>query len=263
MQFIKKNYEKVLLGLVLFGLVGAVGFLPFLIMSEKGAQEERRNQQFNFPVQPLAPVDTNKLDAVLAEAASPIHIDLSTTNRLFNPVRWLKAPNGPMKVPPGPGGVLGKLLEITKVNPLYLIISLDSVNVMESGTRYGIAVEQQGAASPSRRGKRVYYASVGDKKDTFTLREVRGDQPDSPTALILELPDTNEKISIAKGKEFKRVDAYTVDLKSEGRSYPNRRVGDRIVVQGEPYNIVAISENEVVMSAPNGKKYTIRYNAGS
>ena len=260
MQFIKKNYEKVLLGLVLFGLVGAVAFLPFLITSEKGAQEERRNQQFSFPVQPLAPIDTNKLDTVLAEADSPVRIDLSSTNRLFNPVRWLKGLNGPIKVPPGE--LQQKLVEITKVNPLYLIISLDSVNALESGTRYGISVEQQGAAMPNRRGKRPYYVSVGDKKDAFTLREVKGQETDSPT-LILELPDTGERISIAKGKEFRRVDAYTVDLKSEGRSYPNRRVGDRIVVQSEPYNIVAIGENEVVMSAPNGKKYTIRYNAGS
>ena len=134
---------------------------------------------------------------------------------------------------------------------------------MESGTRYGIAVEQQGAPQANRRGKHVYYSSVGEKKDAFTLREVKGDQPDSPTALILELPDTGERISIAKERNSERVDAYTVDLKSEGKTYLNRRVGDRVIVQGEPYNIVAIGENEVVMSAPNGKKYTIRYNAGS
>ena len=259
MQFIKKNYEKVLLGLVLFGLVVAVGFLPFLIMNEKAAQAERRDTQFKFPVQPLPPVDTNRLDSVLEMASSPGHIDLSTTNRLFNPVRWLRGPNAPIKVLPGE--FTQKLMEVTKINPLYLIISLDSVNALESGTRYGISVEQQGAAMPNRRGKRPYYVSVGDKKDVFTLREVKGQDTDTPT-LVLELPDTGEKISISKGKEFKRVDAYMADLKTEGRTYLNRRVGDRVVVQGELYNIVAIGENEVVMSAPNGKKYTIRYNAG-
>ena len=88
-------------GLVLFGLVGVGAFLPFLIMSEKAAQEDRRNQQFAFAVQPLAPIDTNRLDAVLEQAAAPIRVDLSTTNRLFNPVRWLKGLNGPIKVPPG------------------------------------------------------------------------------------------------------------------------------------------------------------------
>ena len=258
MQFIKKNYEKVLLALVLFGLVVAVGFLPFLIMSEKAAQEDRRNTQFAFHVEPLPPLDTNRFDAVLEMATSPLRIDFTTTNRLFNPVRWLKGPNGPIKVPPG--GELQKLLEITKINPLYLIITLDTVNTLETGTRFGISVEQQGAAQANRRGKRPYYVSVGDKKDAFTVREVKGLDTDSPT-LILELPDTGERISISKGKEFRRVDAYTVDLKSEGRNYPNRRVGDRIVVQNESYNIVAIGENEVVMSAPNGKKYTIRYNA--
>src|SRR5215831_2456760 len=101
MQFIKKNYEKVLLGLVLFGLVVAVGFLPFLIMNEREAQEVRRTQQFSFHVEPLPPIDTNRLDTAIQQAATPTRLDLSTTNRLFNPVRWLKGANGPLKVPPG------------------------------------------------------------------------------------------------------------------------------------------------------------------
>jgi hypothetical protein len=262
MQFLKKNYEKVLLGLVLFGLVVAVGFLPFLVGKEKAAQEERTAVRFNFPVQPLPPVDTNQLDYVLAEAALPLHLDLTTTNRLFNPVRWLYGPNGPIKVPPG--DELQKLLQITKITPLYLIVTLDSVNLLESGARYGISIEDQGAAQANRRGKRVYYASLNEKREPFVIREVKGQQPDDPTSVTLELTDTGERISISKEKGFKRVDGYLADLKcpAEGRSYPNQRVGNRIVVSGEQYNIVAINENEVVLSAPNGKKYTIRYNAG-
>ena len=52
------------------------------------------------------------------------------------------------------------------------------------------------------------------------------------------------------------------DLKfaPENRTYSNRRVGDRIAIAGEEYNIVAITENEVVLSAKsNQKKWTIKY----
>ena len=35
MDFIKKHYEKVLLGVVLVGLIGALGYLPFKISDEK------------------------------------------------------------------------------------------------------------------------------------------------------------------------------------------------------------------------------------
>jgi hypothetical protein len=154
-------------------------------------------------------------------------------------------------------------LEITKQTPLYLTISLESVNVSDSGIRYVIDVEQQAAPKANQRGKRPFYVSVGDRKEMFALREIKGPQ-DNPTDVIVELSDTGERISINKDKPFRRVDGYTVDLRysPENKSFSSRRVGDKILIAGEEYNIVAISENEVVLSArSNGKKYTIRSNA--
>ena len=40
MEFIKKNYEKMLLGLVLLGLAVAVALLPFKIASERENSRE-------------------------------------------------------------------------------------------------------------------------------------------------------------------------------------------------------------------------------
>jgi Lhr-like helicase len=40
----------------------------------------------------------------------------------------------------------------------------------------------------------------------------------------------------------------------------NRRVGNTISFGGAQYNIVAITEDEVVLSASSGKKTTIKYN---
>jgi hypothetical protein len=259
MQFLKKNYEKVLLGLVLLGLVAAVAFLPFRIASEKATLKALRERKFDYKINPLPPLDTNRFELALKQAATPLNLDLSTTNKLLNPIRWLKSPNGPVKMELG--SELEKL-EITKATPLYLNITLENVNVSDAGARYGVAVEQQAAARPNQRSRRLSYVSIGDKKDLFTLREVKG-PPENPTALVLELSDSGEKISISKDKAFHRVDGYTADLRyaPENKSFLGKRVGDKIPIAGEEYNIVAIFENEVVLSArSNGKKYTIRSN---
>ena len=122
-----------------------------------------------------------------------------------------------------------------------------------------VLVEQQA----SRRGRRPYYVSVGDKKDLFNVVKAVG-PASNPTGVVVELNDTGEQITLTKDKAFSRVDGYMADLRypPETKFFLNRRVGDRISIAGEEYNIVAISENEVVLSArSNGKKYTIRYNA--
>jgi hypothetical protein len=260
MQFLKKNYEKILLGLVLLGLVVAVAFLPFLVAHDKQSLDDLRTSILTFPVKPLPPPDLGRYETALKLAASRPVLDLSSTNKLFNPVRWLKGPGGPVRMP---AGEELKQLEITKITPLYLVVSLDSVNALDSGTRYVVVVEQQAASRPNQRNRHPYYVSVGDKKDMFNVVKVDG-PAENPT-LILELTDSteHEQISIAKGKDFRRVDGYTADLNypPENKNFSNRRVNDRLVMAAEEYNIVAINQNEVVLSAQNRKKYTIRSDA--
>lgn len=261
MQFLKKNYEKVLLGLVLFGLVAAVAFLPFLVEGEKQRLTELRDGITSRKVLPMAPLDTKRGEDALGQVATRLTLDLSGNHKLFNPVRWLKGPNGPIKMPAG--SELEKL-EVTRMTPLYLVLSLESVSVSDaSGARYEIVVEQQASPRQIQRGRRPYYVSINDKKDLFAVREAKGPQ-NNPTALVLELNDTGETASISKGNDFKRVDGYTVDLRyaPENKSFLGRRAGDKISVGGEEYTIANITQNEVILSArSNGKKYTIRYNA--
>src|ERR1039457_3334672 len=170
MQFLKKNYEKILLGLVLVGLVVAVVFLLFLVSSEKQRLEELRNSIINRPVKPLeAPVLTAQ-EGLIQRATLPVVLDLSTTNRLVNPLRWQKSANGqPFISESGPGF---KILQVIKSTPLYFTISLDSVTLSDSGARYAIGVDQQAGAKP--KGKRQFYVSVGEKKEPFILREAKG-----------------------------------------------------------------------------------------
>ena len=95
MQFIKKNYEKVLLGLVLVGLVAVAVFLVFLVANEKTAQEERRNKILQFPIKPIDAPDLTQSETTLKRVEQLIVWNLSdNTNKLFNPVRWQKTADG-------------------------------------------------------------------------------------------------------------------------------------------------------------------------
>jgi hypothetical protein len=267
MQFIKKNYEKVLLGLVLVGLAAVAVFLVLMVASERQKQEERRTRIINRPVKPLAEVDLSGAETLAKRGEAPVVLNFSdNTHKIFNPVRWQKAQNGQIIRNP-PGSTVDKI-EILKTTPLYFTMRLESVNVSDSGTRYGFIIEQQAATRASFRGARPHYVSKGDKKEygenkqAFVLRDVTG-EGDASVAVV-ELVDAEQVVNISKENPFRRIDGYTADLRftPENRTYPNRRVGDVITIAGEQYNIVAIAENEVVLSAKsNQKKWTIKSNA--
>lgn len=258
MQFLKKNYEKVLLGFVLLGLVFTVVFLLFYVTNEKQAQEERRTKIINRAVKPLEPPGLTDAEALLQRPALQVNLDLSSTNKLFNPLRWQKNQSGQMFI--NEPGNAAKLLQVTKSTPLYFTVSLDSVSMSDTTARYVIGVDQQAGSRP--KGKRSIYISKGEKKDPLILRDVTG-PADNPTGLILELTDTGEQITINKEKRFQRVDGYVVDLKytADNRSFPNKRVDSTLVFGGNEYKVLGINQDEVVLSAPNQKKLTIKYSA--
>ncbi len=266
MDFIKKHYEKLLLGVVLLLATGAVAALPFLISSEKAALEEQRGTILKRAIKPLTNLDLTISEAVVKNLSEPLDADFSLPHNVFNPVQWQKGSDGKL-IKLEKGNEVGpEAAVVTKTTPLYLILSLDSVGPSTSGAPSGylIGIQKQASSSASERRKRQTFAAVNEKKDdTFTLREVKGPL-ENPTELIVELGDTGDLVAVSKEKPYKRVDGYLADIRYdlENRSYLKRRVGDPLVIAGESYNIVAITENEVVVSHNlTGKKFTIRTKA--
>jgi hypothetical protein len=263
MQFLKKNYEKILLGIVLLGLVVAVAFLPFLVGGEKQKLNDVENTIISTRVDPLPAPDLTRADELAKRSASLTGFDLSTSNKVFNPSRWQKNQNG--TVFPNPIGHEVDKLKITRLTPLNLTLTLENVFVpasTELPVRYQISIIQEAAPVPSRRTKRTVSASVNEKKDIFTIRAVQG-PTDNPTNVVLELTDASEPVSLSKSKPFQRVDGYMADMTypPENKNFPARRVGDMITFAGETYKIIAIAQDGVVLSAQsNQKKWPIKYN---
>ena len=270
MDFVKKHYEKVVMGVVLLGLVVSAAFLPLMIAGERKSLQEMAEKIINRPVKPLPALDLTKQDTLLRRMQTSLTLDFKETNKLFNSVPWQRTPppeSRLFKVQKGNVGV--EAIVVTKTLPLYLIITLDGVSTNATGVRYAIGVEREAATKLEQRKKKTNYASLNNKSDTFVIREVRG-PTDNPNEVVLELNDTPERVVVKKGIPFKQVDGYTADLKYE----PERKtwIGVRagvppkppVVVAGEEYIIVAITKNEVVLSAKlNNKKTSIPYNPGS
>ncbi|HLZ53747.1 MAG TPA: hypothetical protein VKS19_04635 [Verrucomicrobiae bacterium] len=263
MDFLKKHYEKILLGVVLLGLVGAMVFLPFLILHDRTVLDDTRRSIVSHLVRPLPPLDLTAQSNAIQRLQLPYSLNFETTNRLFNPVEWQKAVNNTLiKIESG-NEVGPQAARITRITPLYFTLTLSSVESNQFGARYVIEVERQAAAAAWQRARRQHYASVGDKNEAFTIISVTG-PPGNPTQLILRLTDSGERAVLSKSKPFRRLDGYMTDLKygPEGKNWEGQRVGDDLKFAGDDYIIVAINQNEVVLSAKsNQKKTTLIYSS--
>lgn len=261
MDFLKKHYEKVLLGVVLVGLAVAVAVLPFFISSEKTKLADMKSAVLHPKVKPLTNLNLTMPDEALKRVASPAVINFGPPNRLFNPMPWQKASDGHLIASESVGP---QRIIVTNITPLYLVLTFDSVSPSDAGPKYVIGIEKQAAPLPSHRTKRQSLCSTNPptKNETFTMLEVKG-KPDDPSQIVVELNDTGEKAVITKDKPFERVDGYMADLyyDLEKKPWTHRRVNSQppLSFNGEDYNIVAINKNEVVLSAKqNGKKWAIK-----
>jgi hypothetical protein len=256
MQFIKKHYEKVLLGFVLLGLAVAAALLPLKIATEKQDLEEQRKTKTAINVKPLPPLEQARYQGALQHLQTAVNLNFYGVHNLLNPVAWKKGADGrlfPIRTgkEEGPDAVVP-----AQITPLYLIVSFDSVTV----AGYVIGVENEAAATPEKRRKKP---SSATKTEIYTLQEVKG-PTNSPTELVLVLNDTGKRVSIAPDKPYKQVEGYAADLKYdlEKKTWPMRRVGSTLgFFAGDEYNVVAITESDVVLSAKStGKKTTIKLN---
>jgi hypothetical protein len=270
MDFLKKHYEKVLLGTVLLGLAVAVAFLPFKNASDKRELEDKRKALLHPNVKPLTNLDLTQPEAVLQRLTTPIPVDFSPPHKLFNPLPWQKAADGHL-IEVNATNLGPNALIVTKQTPLYLIITLDEVTVTDSGSGYKIGIVKQASAKRRDWDKKQEYCKLGSSNETFVVREVKA-LPDNPTNAILTLELNNpgkpaelrrDRVEVSKDKPYKRIDGYMVDLKypPENKPFPSQRAGALLSFNGEDYNIFAIREDEVVLSAKsNGQTWTVKYN---
>jgi hypothetical protein len=269
MDFLKKHYEKLILGLVLLGLGVAVAFLPFKISSERKTLEDLTQTIIKRPVKPLTNLDLTIQEAGLKRMAVPALMDFSSTNKLFNPIPWMQTKDSPPRLIPsnkaGPS-----LTVVTNITPLYLKLSLEGANLSadSNSASYVIGITKEASSKVADRAKKTTYCRINEKKDKEGIILLQANGPlDNPASVVLELLDTGEKVTLTKETKdvpYKRIDGYAADVSYPPGGLPpwkNKRVGDVLKFNNEDYKIVAINPNELILSAnSNQKKWTIKSN---
>jgi hypothetical protein len=243
MEFLKKHYEKILLSVVLLCLGLTAAWFPAKI-----AQEKERAQSYIVTLKTpgeLPPIDLSTNQAALVRLQNPPTVELSGAHNLFNPVTWkIKSDGTFLKIIRE--GV--DALTVTKIHPLYFELSYERPT---SAGGYYIGVKRLDAKKPS------IYAKLNKKEELFTIKEVKGTAED-PDELVLELADNQQVVSISKGKPFRRVEGFEVDLRydPDNLTILKKRVNDLINFGGESYKIIAITENSVRVQAISTDKRT-------
>ena len=252
-ELVRNHYEKLILGLALAGLAVAV-----VILLQAKAAEEDKIQEYIQHVErrsgaPVKPVDLSSLNATLKKAQSPPPLELAGPHNVFNPVKWQRRGDGAwVKNVKGTEGTVDEM-EITRIAPLQYIVSLDKF----TGSGYTIVVTNEAALPPYPKRLSQYYTLNDTNKPLLVLREIKG-AAESPE-LVLEIKDTGERVEISKDRPLVRTNTYEADLrwKVENKSFNKQRTNSVLNLGGDLYKIVAINPGEVVMSAPNDKKYTV------
>jgi len=260
MSFIKKHYEKILLGAVLLGLVGSLLFLPVIISHEQQALQDMISSIIPREPRPLPPLDMTLQNNSLALVRSPVTLDLDTTNRLFNSMQWEKAADGHLIKIENGTEIGPEALKVTGIHPLYFVLRLDSVEAANqlSAARYQISAEHQAAPTPGERHARKHFLSPGEKDEALHLVSVSG--PADAPQLKIEILGSGETVTVSQNQPYQEVEGYEADMTypPENKNWKAQRVGALLKFNNNDYNIVVIDQNEVVISAESNQKRTTR-----
>lgn len=261
MQFLKKHYEKILLGIVLAGLIGVLVFMLFYIAADKEDMERHATDLINPSVQKIADLDLTTNSAAMTRLQTPFQLDLETGNKVFNSFEWQKTLDG--RLVKKDNSIGPRVAVVTNIAPLYFVMTFVSAATNEAGVgRYVVQVEKQAAPTPAKRVKQQRYVSKGDKNETFQLLDVQG-APENPDALLIKLVDSGETVTLTHDKPFRRVDGYIADFRydPEKKSFHNCRVGTRVSFNFTDYIVSEVGENELVLTdQTNQKKSSLPFN---
>lgn len=260
MQFLKKHFEKIILCVVLLALAVAAVMLSIRVSAVKRSIAKAAGTIEKYPRVPLKEVDLTVFQNALLVHSNPPAINMTSRHLLFNPVRWYKKPDGTIiKVSTGSEIGIGAL-QCVSIKPLKRIITLESASGTAEKARYSIGVLKQGAVNKADQGRKMQYASLNDKNKYFLLKEVRGEVPIEATLVLIWLEDeSNDEVLVSKAMPNEKITDYMVDLvyPPDNLDFKNKRINDSVTIAGDNYNIIAITETQVVMSAERNQKRTI------
>jgi hypothetical protein len=254
MEFLKKHYEKVVLSAVLLVVAGVAFWLTQAVSQVQTSLDEQLKARVRGSKKQLQPVDLTNAVAAVQQLDKPSPLELSGGHGVFNPSRWIRGSDGSPKLDPRQD--LSATLKLVQTKPLNLRILYVGPTGVGDPYRYEFSIEQQHAKKPSDRRAVTTSLIEGTKNNFFRLQEVRGAK-DSAGEVVIQLLG-GETLVLAKGKPLEKVMGYSADLRFENRDFAGKRADETLSLSGTSYKIVAIGKDELVVSAPNGTRTTIK-----
>jgi hypothetical protein len=261
----RKHYEKLLLIFVLLLLAAAVFFLYQESEKQSDTLKNLPKEFGRKSVKGVPPPELARFAQAAKQMTNPPALNLSGPHNLFNPVKWQQAGGVMIKVQKGTEAGVGNL-QIVRIRSLHYSVAYARVATAGSGDQtsvvgYQISITNELVMRGGRPEVKTAFMNVNEtNKPALVINEIKGD-PQAPTELIATLKDfSNERISFAPGKPYLRPIGFEADLKYPARNkdFPGLRIGSSIDIDGEPYKIVDITQNKVVVfDDSNGKRYTI------
>jgi hypothetical protein len=232
--------------------------MPIKVSSEQRTIEDLNASLVKAPAKPLKPVDLTTNEIAIARLKGSIDFVLAGQHNLFNPVKWQRKPDGGW-IKASEAGL--NFLEITKITPLTASVTLDEIAGEGNTVRFTLTVQNE--ANRQARAVRRVLTLQSTNSPPLTLKSVQTNAA-GEVSLQVFLDKDKTPITITTNKPFSQMVAYAADLKSDTYNFnrKNLRVKDQFTLGEETYNIVAISRDEVVLSAhSNAKQTTLKYNA--
>jgi len=254
---LRQHFEKILLILVLLGLAGTVYYLFQKNQEEQETIREFFNVKTTQKTKPVDVIDLSGFENDRKRLQNPAELNLSPPHNLFNPVKWQRRPDGTLfKIQSGKE--IGPFaLVVQAIRPLNRTIAVDR----PAGTGWWMVVTNE--LYPRRvlgHLDRQFASLTITNTRVFILRDMR--PPENPSQWILELRDSGELVTVTREQPYTSVIGYEADLSYpvENKSFDNMRVGMKLRLSSEEYNIVAINQDEVLLSAvSNDRRYAIPF----
>lgn len=258
MDLLKNHYEKIILSVVLLGLAVVAAYLPIEVSNVRTSLADFTGRVLGGRPKPIDPLNLSTNQAVLDRLhAYPGTPFARAGHNVFNPVRWVRGPDG-MPIPEEDLGI--KQLQVVKITPLYIRVSFDDVRDSGQTIRYQVKEVQETSPKASEQRGVVRYMTPGDQTELFGLVEVQG-PVEKPSGLVMEILDTKRRVVITPDKPFEQVAGYSADLRhaATNKTYNRQRHDDQLAIGSELYKIVAIESDAVTLENVHTlKRTTIR-----
>ncbi|MBM3846411.1 MAG: hypothetical protein FJ405_09015 [Verrucomicrobia bacterium] len=254
---VKSDYAKLLLIFTVLGLAVAVVVLYFLSLEEQQKATDITMNYERARPKPPPSLDMQRYTSALEASVNPGPVDFGLPHKLFNPVKWIRSPEGRIIADRTGKSIGPEAIKIENIRPLNRVVKF--LDVVPEG--YSLELTFEAAARVADARPRVVTVNTNqDNKvripggtprmpNQLILKEVKG-SAEAPDALVFEIADSKEQLVITKDRPSIKAEAYVADMSyaPENRHFRNQKRDAMIGFAGEEYKIVEITENEVVVS---------------